>query len=304
MRVDYSLSTVKERRARKQSATISRILMSGHATLHDVLIEIASVLKIKRPLTVLDVETTGVWPKSDRIVQIAYVTVTPDQKVIEYNQLINPERSIPAESTAIHRITDEDVKEAPVFREIAVAITEALSGHDFVGYNFRFDRQMLQAECDRAGVDFTFDGVALIDPLHVWQRLEPRTLIDASERFVGKRPDDAHQADADIDTTARVLLGQMTSSGLSDQLDLSVAGLSSVRNQTGVNRLDVDGKLIWRDGAARLSFGKHQGASLEEVCEKDPGYLEWIVKSDFSHDLKLLIKNALAGNFPPQPNPS
>ena len=79
--------------------------MSGHATLHDVLIEIASVLKIERPLTVLDVETTGVWPKSDRIVQIAYVTVTPDQKVIEYNQLINPERSIPAESTAIHRLS-------------------------------------------------------------------------------------------------------------------------------------------------------------------------------------------------------
>ena len=96
----------------------------------------------------------------------------------------------------------------------------------------------------------------------------------------------------------------MTSSGLSDQLDLSVAGLSSVRNQTGVNRLDVDGKLIWRDGAARLSFGKHQGASLEEVCEKDPGYSEWIIKSDFSHDLKLLIKNALGGNFPPQPNAS
>ena len=151
--------------------------MSGHATLHDVLIEIASVLKIERPLTVLDVETTGVWPKSDRIVQIAYVTVTPDQQVIEYNQLINPERSIPAESTAIHRITDEDVKEAPVFREVALAITEALSGNDFIGYNFRFDRQMLHSVCDRAGVDFTFDGVALIDPLQVWQRLEPSTCL-------------------------------------------------------------------------------------------------------------------------------
>jgi len=278
--------------------------MSGHATLHDVLIEIASVLKIERPLTVLDVETTGVWPKSDRIVQIAYVTVTPELQIVEYNQLINPERLIPGESTAIHGITDEDVKDAPVFGEVAVPITESLSGNDFVGYNFRFDRQMLQAECDRVGVVFSFDGVSLIDPLHVWQRLEPRTLIDASERFVGKRPDDAHQADADIDTTARVLLGQMKSAGASDQLDLSVGGLSSVRNQANVNRLDGDGKLIWRDGAARLSFGKHQGASLAEVCEKDPGYLEWIIKSDFPHDLKALIKKALSGNFPTRPSAS
>ena len=280
------------------------IRVSTNTSLKDVLIEIASALKIQRPLTVLDVETTGVWPKSDRIVQIAYATVTPDYHVTAFDQLINPERSIPEESTAIHGITDEDVKGAPTFREVAASLTEALSGHDFIGYNFRFDRQMLQAECDRVDVDFTFDGVALIDPLHVWQRLEPRTLVDASERFVGTRPDDAHQADADIDTTARVLLGQMKSPGVSDQLDLSVAGLSSVRNQTGVNRLDVDGKLIWRDGAARLSFGKHQGASLEEVVEKDPGYLEWIIKSDFSHDLKALIKNALSGKFPPQPNSS
>ncbi len=276
--------------------------MNAQATLKDVLIEIASVLKIQRPLTVLDVETTGVWPKSDRIVQIAFVTVTPDHRVVEFDQLINPERSIPEESTAIHGITDENVKDAPVFREVAVSIAEALSGHDFIGYNFRFDRQMLEAECDRAGLSFTFEGMAQIDPLHVWQRLEPRTLVDASERFVGKRPDDAHQADADIDTTARVLLGQMRSIEASDQLDLTVEGLSSVRNQAGVNRLDVDGKLIWRDGAARLSFGKHQGASLEEVCEKDPGYLEWIIKSDFSHDLKALIKKALGGNFPPHPN--
>jgi DNA polymerase-3 subunit epsilon len=270
----------------------------------DVLIEIASALKIQRPLTVLDVETTGVWPKSDRIVQIAYATVTPDYHVIEFDQLINPERLIPEESTAIHGITDEDVKDAPTFREVAASLTEALSGHDFIGYNFRFDRQMLQAECDRVDVAFTFEGVALIDPLHVWQRLEPRTLVDASERFVGKRPEEAHQADADIDTTARVLLGQMRSAGASEQLGLSVEGLSSVRNQAGVNRLDVDGKLIWRDGAARLSFGKHQGASLEEVCEKDQGYLEWITKSDFSHDLKTLIKKALGGNFPTDPRSS
>lgn len=275
--------------------------MSGNESLTDVVKEIASTLNIDRPLAVVDVETTGIWPKRDRIVQIAFIAVTPALQVSSFNQLINPEVLIPDEATAIHGITNEAVADAPTFLQVAASLSEALSGHDFVGYNLRFDREMLQAEFRRVKFPFSFDGSALIDALHIWQRLEPRKLPDAAERFIGRRPDRAHRADADVETTARVLVGQLRGYGGGGQLPMSVHELSSIRNDQSVKGLDAGGKIQWRDGAARLNFGKHQGAPLEELVNKHKAYLQWILTADFPDDLKKIISEALAGNYPTKP---
>ena len=120
--------------------------MGSTESLTDVLKNVAATLKIERPLAVVDVETTGMWINYDRIVQVALVSITPDLDVTNLDQLINPEMLIPDEVIEIHRITNEAVAQAPTFGEIAPSLREALSGHDFVGYNFRFDRDMLEAE--------------------------------------------------------------------------------------------------------------------------------------------------------------
>jgi len=275
--------------------------MGSTESLTEVLKQIAVTLKIERPLAVVDVETTGTWINYDRIVQVALVSITPDLDVTNLDQLINPEMLIPDEVIEIHHITNEAVAQAPTFGEIAPSLREALSGHDFVGYNFRFDRDMLEAEFTRVQVPFSFSGSALIDPLHLWQRIEPRTLQDAAERFVGQRPDEAHRADADIETTARVLLGQLRTHGGTEQLPTSVPALSALRSDPGATSLDVGGRIKWRDGAARLNFGKHRGATLEEIRGKNLGYLEWVLTKDFPDDLKKIVREAIDGNYPAEP---
>lgn len=275
--------------------------MGSTESLTDVLKNIAVTLKIERPLAVVDVETTGTWINYDRIVQVALVSITPDLDVTNLDQLINPEMLIPDEVIEIHRITNETVAQAPTFGEIAPSLREALTGHDFVGYNFRFDRDMLEAEFTRVQVPFSFSGSALIDPLHLWQRIEPRTLQDAAERFVGHRPDEAHRADADIETTARVLLGQLRTHGGTEQLPTSVPALSALRSDRGATSLDAGGRIKWRDGAARLNFGKHRGATLEEIRGKHLGYLEWVLTKDFPDDLKTIVREAIDGNYPAEP---
>ena len=275
--------------------------MNVKESLTNVLVEIATTLDIKRPLAVLDVETTGTWRGYDRIVQIAFVTVTPNKQVSECSYLINPEILISTEATAIHGITNASVAKAPTFIKIAPLLIKALSGHDFIGYNFRFDRNMLESEFARINEPFPFAEATVIDPLRIWQWLEPRTLSDAVEYFYGISPDETHRADADINTTARVLVGQLRKHRSAKLSDPSVQVLSKISHSRDENWLDSDGRLRWRDGAARFNFGKHTGSSLQDIFETHPDYLKWILKQDFPTDLKEIISKVLEGNYPEEP---
>ena len=76
-------------------------------------------LNLKNPLVFFDLETTGINIVKDRIVEISFVKVYPNGKEESKTRRINPEMPIPPESTAIHGITDEDVKDCPTFKEIA-----------------------------------------------------------------------------------------------------------------------------------------------------------------------------------------
>src|ERR1700727_1778607 len=80
---------------------------------------ICSMLQLTRPLAIIDLETTGVNLGSDRIVEIAIVKIMPDGKKIVKRKLINPEMPIPQSSIDIHGITNEMLKDAPNFRQVA-----------------------------------------------------------------------------------------------------------------------------------------------------------------------------------------
>ena len=84
-------------------------------------------LQLTRPLVFFDLETTGTNINSDRIVEISFVKLMPDGRVIEKTRRINPEMHIPEESTAIHHITDADVAGEPTFRQIASSLAQQLS---------------------------------------------------------------------------------------------------------------------------------------------------------------------------------
>jgi DNA polymerase-3 subunit epsilon len=90
-------------------------------------------LQLSQPLCFIDLETTGVNVSTDKIVEIAIVKIMPEGSKLVKRKLIHPEMPIPAVTTAVHGITDEMVKDAPTFKQVANEIKQFLEGADLAG---------------------------------------------------------------------------------------------------------------------------------------------------------------------------
>src|SRR5882724_11111585 len=168
------------------------------------------MLQLTRPLAIIDLETTGVNLGSDRIVEIAIVKIMPDSKQLIKRKLINPEMSIPAPSTEIHGITNEMVKDAPTFKQVANELKQYLDNCDLAGYNSnRFDIPMLAEEFLRIGMEFDGKGRKLLDVQKIFHMMEQRTLSAAYRFYCNKNLEGAHGAHADASATWEVLEAQL-----------------------------------------------------------------------------------------------
>jgi DNA polymerase III subunit epsilon len=137
-------------------------------------------LTLERPLAVLDLETTGVDVRNDRIVEVAVLKFLPDADPVRYRRLVNPGIPIPDAAAAIHGITDEVVAEKRRFEAIAPRLARLLADADLAGFNVRrFDLPMLAAEFRRVGVDFPIAGRAVLDVQQIYHKFEPRDLASA-----------------------------------------------------------------------------------------------------------------------------
>lgn len=263
--------------------------------LGELLRVVAETLKIQRALAVLDLETTGVNPDLDRIVELTIARVEPGTCTIEMlHTRLNPEVPIPAEASAVHGITDADVKEAPPFRKMATVVMGLLAGADLLGFNHRrFDVRMIAAECRRRGLANPCESARLIDVGLIFMKREPRTLAAAMRFFCGETHEDAHGTTADVIATLRVLLGQFERY---EDLSHDVEQLDAIGRDP--SSIDREGKIVWRDGKAVLGFGKYLGVPLDVV---DPGFLRWMVDKDFPLDTKEIVRLALKGTYPVLP---
>ena len=112
---------------------------------------------LERPLLVFDTETTGLSVSFDRIIQLAYVKYGVDGSIEEKTYLFNPQMPIPPSATAVHGLTDESVKDAPLFKDVAEALLEIFSGCVFSGFNVvGYDLPLLRQEFSRCGKDFMY----------------------------------------------------------------------------------------------------------------------------------------------------
>ena len=251
-------------------------------------------LKLKRPLVVLDVETTGTHPQVDRVVQVGVVKVYPGDRMTEWQTLINPEMKIPPEVTKIHGIDDEQVKDAPKFRDIAPMLAGGMKDSDIAGYQVRFDVLFLRKEFERVGGRMVLDDVKIVDALRIYQQHEPRNLAAAVERYCGRKmKEGAHDALVDAQETWEVLKAQLEEHS---NLPSDVDELHKIYFESPAEGfLDADGKLAWRYGEATLNFGKWATIPLQNV---DRGYLSWMLGGDFLPDVKRIIQEALKGVYP------
>lgn len=243
-------------------------------------------LNLTRPLIVLDVETTGVDVERDRIVSLAWAT--QDGTALELR--FNPGFPIPPEASAIHGITDDDVRDCPAFPGEAARIAQAWHGADLAGFNLRsFDVPILRAEFRRAGfADWPGADTRVIDAYRVYNRMEPRTLEAACRHYLGEELQNAHSAKADVEACVRVLQEQARRYGASTLAELEAL-------ERDPSWIDTDGKVRWQGDVAVIGFGKWNGKPLAQV---DPGYLRWVMGQDFPADFKAIINDALAGKLP------
>ncbi len=243
-------------------------------------------LNLKRPIVFFDLETTGVDTAKDRIVEISMVKVMPDGEEIIKTRRINPQMHIPEDATAIHGITDEDVKDAPTFAQIAKSLSQFIEGCDFGGFNSnRFDLPMLVEEFLRAGVDVDFKKRKFIDVQNIFHKMEQRTLVAAYKFYCDKNLDDAHSAEADTKATYEVLKAQLDRY---PELQNDVAALAefSTRGET----VDYAGRIIYNErGEEVFNFGKYKGISVSEVFRKEPSYYAWMMNGDFPLYTKKVI---------------
>ncbi len=235
-------------------------------------------LNLTKPLIFFDLETTGINTATDKIVQISLIKVFPDGQEEKFNFFVNPGMPIPAEATAIHGITDEMVKDKPLFPEIASEIANIINGSDLAGYNSnRFDIPLLAEELLRAEVDVDFSKIKFVDVQNIFYKKEPRTLVAAYQFYCQKDLKNAHSSDADTQATYEVLKAQLEKY---DDLESNVDFLSKFTTQK--KSADLAGFIIYDDqGREAFSFGKYKGRLVEDILEKDQGYFGWIMNADF-----------------------
>ena len=257
-------------------------------------------LNLTSPLAFFDIESTGVNVVKDRIVEIAVLKINPDNSTESLNNLINPLIPIPSAVTAIHGISDEDVKDQPTFADFAPKLDSFLKGCDLAGYNSnKFDVPMLIEEFLRVGVKFDIKKRKLIDVQNIFHKMEPRTLKAAYKFYCGKELVDAHEAEADTKATFEILVNQIEHYKDVEYVDNDGKKSFPVKNDIEAlsefsynhNNADLVGHIGYNKlGREIFNFGKFKGKEVEEVFKKEPQYYDWMMKSEFPLSTKNLIK--------------
>lgn len=234
-------------------------------------------LQLKRPLAFIDLETTGTNLACDRIIEIAIVRLNADGSKQVKRKLINPEMPIPAGSSDVHGITDDMVKEAPVFRQVANEIKQFLEPCDIAGYNSnRFDVPMLVEEFLRAGLEFDISTRKLLDVQKIYHQMEQRTLGAAYKFYCNKTLEGAHSAEVDAAATAEVLEAQM------ERYPQLGTSLDSIINFLGEDQIiDLARRFIMDKGVEVFNFGKHKGKPVADILRAEPQYYDWMMKGEF-----------------------
>ena len=246
-------------------------------------------LQLSRPIAFIDLETTGVNISVDRIVELAIVKIMPDGSRQVKRKLINPLMPIPASASAIHGITDDMVKDAPSFKQVANEVKQFIDNCDMGGYNSnRFDIPMLIEEFLRIGIAFSVEGKKMVDVQKVFHMMEQRTLSAAYKFYCQKTLDDAQSAEADATATWEVLEAQIERY---PQIGNTVESIVKFTGEDDI--VDFARRFVKEKGIEVFNFGKHKGKPVAQVLKEEPQYYDWMMKGDFAMNTKQKLTEIL-----------
>jgi DNA polymerase-3 subunit epsilon len=251
-------------------------------------------LNLKKSIVFFDLETTGIDVVNDRIVEISLLKIFPDGKEESKTMRINPEMPIPPQSTAIHGISDDDIKDEPTFNSVAKEVAKFIEGSDLGGYNSnKFDIPLLAEEFLRVGVDIDLKKSRFIDVQVIFHKMEQRTLSAAYKFYCQKSLENAHSAEADTRATYEILKSQLDRyEDLNNDMDEISTFSSHNRN------VDFAGRIVLNDKDQEVfNFGKYKGQAVESVLAKDQGYFSWMLNSNFPLYTKKVLTAIKLRNF-------
>lgn len=245
-------------------------------------------IEFKRPMVFFDLETTGIDILNDRIVEISILKYYPDKREEITTYLVNPQRTIPAESTAIHGISDKDVEGKPTFKELAPDILNIMQGCDIAGYNIvKFDIPFIRVEFHRSGFKVDFDNVNIIDPYVIFVKKEQRNLSAALRFYCNEEMVNAHSAEADTIATKKILLGQLE---YYNDLPATVEELSAFVSEGNRKNADITGRLIYnQNNEVVFNFGIHKGERVADNID----FARWVISKDFPEDTKDVLRSLI-----------
>lgn len=243
-------------------------------------------IKLERPLVFFDLETTGLKP-TDRIVSISVLKIFPDGQREGKSAIVNPEMPIPKNVSDVHGITDEMVKDKPMFKQIGKSLYAFIDNCDIAGFNNNmFDNVILCEEFGRLGLEFPKEGVLSVDACAIFKKMEQRTLSAAYKFYCDKNLDDAHTSDADTIATYEVFVEQVEKyEELKGKTLVEIAEFCKMDN-----RVDLAGKVIKNEAGEYLfNFGKHKDQKVLD----NSSYAEWMLVNDFSENTKAVLRKIL-----------
>ena len=251
-------------------------------------------LNLQRPIVFFDLETTGIDVSRDHIVELCYIKVFPNGNEEAKSMRIKPVDSlgnvvhIPEASSAIHGITDDDVKDCPSFADVAQSLLDTFADSDIAGYNSNhFDVPLLVDEFMRIGITPNFRNAHMVDVCTIFKKMEQRTLTAAYKFYCKKNLENAHSALADTRATLEVLCAQLDMYG--DALKNDIGELAKFSNDR--RNVDLAGRIVLNERNEEVfNFGKYRGQVVKDVLKKDPGFYSWVIESDFTLDTKQVLR--------------
>jgi DNA polymerase III subunit epsilon len=242
-------------------------------------------LQLKKHLVFIDIEATGLNLTKDRLVEIGLLKIHPDHSQERKVWRFNPEIPMPANIAAMIGITDEDLKDKPLFKTSAKDILNFIGSSDLAGFNpFKLDLPMLMEEFIRAGIEFDLGKRKVIDVQRIFHMMEKRNLAAAYSFYCGKELVNSHSAMADTDATFEVFAAQLEKySELGNDIDQ----INNVTGNPSENIVDLVGRITrHEDGSELINFGKYKGQKVVDVLKRDPAYYNWMMNGDFTEYTK------------------
>ena len=259
-------------------------------------------LTLERPLVFLDIQTTGIEPKTARIVEISTLKIDPSGREEFRSKRINPYAPITPDATRKHGITNDDVADDPPFSNFARALADYLAGCDLAGFGIqRFGMPILRQEFDIAGVPFETPPI-VVDVMRVYHRLEPRNFDAAYKQYAGSElpNDQPEKGETKLNAIREILLGQIQNRREVPTTPSAIYAWESAEN--GPASIDKGAKFVWSDdGEALINFGRYRGHRLSDIANTDADYLQWIAANEsFTNEQRGIAGNASEGIMPEQ----